>query len=592
MTSDHLSTLLTDAQRILDTLGEGFHESRETLIGLGRRLSRQRFHLAVLGQFKRGKSTLLNALLGEPVLPVSVLPLTAVPTFLEAGPERRACVTFADGTEEQSEPQTCPEALAAFLSRFVAEENNPKNQRGVVEVHVFHPAPVLDGGLVLIDTPGIGSTFRHNSEATLNFLPQCDAALFLVSADPPLTEVELSFLQVVQEKTARLFFVFNKVDYLNESDREDAVQFFRKVLTEQVGLPGEPTILPVSARQGLEARLAEDDAGWTCSGLAALEIHLQQFLVSDKQQALAEAVARKAAATVADALLQLRLVRRSLELPLAELERRLALFDEKLAEAERQRREAQDLLAGDRNRTLAELETHASKLRRRATAFLTGLVEKTAAGTPDAQLNEDTLQETLAEAIPGLFEHELGETTRAFEHRLAEVREPHRRRATKLIEGIRHTAADLFDIPSPPLQPAHSLDVVRRPYWVTHRWTANFSPVGQGLADRFLPAAVRRRRMIRRFQDNAVALVMSNVENLRWATYQSINETFRSFGTELDERLQETIAATRGAARAALERRRVQAAAAAPELSRLRDAEHRLESVHAVLNDWGSTAPS
>ena len=53
-------------------------------------------------------------------------------------------------------------------------------------------------GQVLIDTPGIGSTFRHNAQATLNFLPQCDAALFLVSADPPITEVEVDFLKEVR----------------------------------------------------------------------------------------------------------------------------------------------------------------------------------------------------------------------------------------------------------------------------------------------------------------------------------------------------------------------------------------------------------
>jgi predicted GTPase len=65
---------------------------------------------------------------------------------------------------------------------------------------------------VLIDTPGIGSTHRHNTGMTLRFLPQCDAALFLVSADPPITEVEVAFLIEVRNRVQDLFFVMNKMD--------------------------------------------------------------------------------------------------------------------------------------------------------------------------------------------------------------------------------------------------------------------------------------------------------------------------------------------------------------------------------------------
>ena len=88
---------------------------------------------------------------------------------------------------------------------FVTEEGNPKNRLGVEEVEILHPAPILQHGVVLIDTPGVGSTFTHNTRSTLNFLPQCDAALFVVSADPPLTEVETEFLKVVKSKVERLF---------------------------------------------------------------------------------------------------------------------------------------------------------------------------------------------------------------------------------------------------------------------------------------------------------------------------------------------------------------------------------------------------
>jgi hypothetical protein len=159
------------------------------------RLDAGRFHLAVLGQFKRGKSTLLNALLEEAILPRSVVPLTAIPTFVQAGSTLAARVVF----QGERTPETCrgdgAEEFRRFVTAFATEEGNPKNELGVSCVEVTHPAAILREGVVLVDTPGIGSTFRHNPEATLNFLPQCDAALFLVSADPPITQVEEESLE-------------------------------------------------------------------------------------------------------------------------------------------------------------------------------------------------------------------------------------------------------------------------------------------------------------------------------------------------------------------------------------------------------------
>jgi len=148
-------------------------------------------HLAVLGQFKRGKSTFVNALLGEELLPTAIVPLTAIPTFIEHADRLQATIIFTDHRHNE---------ICQPLARFVTESANPENKLGVSQVDVYYPSDLLKNGLVLIDTPGIGSTFRHNTVATLNFLPQCDAAVFVVSADPPPTEVEIEFLRQVQGK--------------------------------------------------------------------------------------------------------------------------------------------------------------------------------------------------------------------------------------------------------------------------------------------------------------------------------------------------------------------------------------------------------
>ncbi len=175
---------------------------------LRERLSSGQLHLAVMGQFKRGKSTLINALLGAEILPDGVLPVTLVPVFLHYGPQPEFEIRFANGRAPE---RYCVERLGDFVN----EANNPKNRENVSRVDLFYPADLLQRGIVLIDTPGIGSTLQHNTDTTLDFLPRCDAAVVVLSADPPITAAEVAFLQQLQPHVARLFFVLNKIDYLD-----------------------------------------------------------------------------------------------------------------------------------------------------------------------------------------------------------------------------------------------------------------------------------------------------------------------------------------------------------------------------------------
>jgi GTPase SAR1 family protein len=208
-----LSTLISRTTGIVSEIGPQFVHYGGKLNDLAARFAEGRYHLAVLGQFKRGKSTLLNALVGDSVLPMGVVPLTAAPTFLQYGEAAKIIVRHQNGCLTDEHAGASAAAVRACLTDLVTEKGNPRNRRGIAEVQVELPTSMLSDGVVLIDTPGIGSTYRHNTAATLNFLQQCDAALFLVSADPPITEVELEFLRQVKQKVPRLFFVMNKVDY-------------------------------------------------------------------------------------------------------------------------------------------------------------------------------------------------------------------------------------------------------------------------------------------------------------------------------------------------------------------------------------------
>jgi len=145
-------------------------------------------YVAVIGEFKRGKSSLINALLGDEVLPPAS-PGHRGAHLVRFGRARRATVRLSDDTE-------IPIGVAE-LPDYITEAGNPGNGRGVREVVVEHPSPLLGPGIVLADTPGTGSVHAHNTQSTAAFLPRVDVALLVLSVTAPLSDAEAHLLTAV-----------------------------------------------------------------------------------------------------------------------------------------------------------------------------------------------------------------------------------------------------------------------------------------------------------------------------------------------------------------------------------------------------------
>ncbi len=567
-----LASDLASLAPAIRSFGPEHSPAADRIAMLAHRLEEGTFHLAVLGQFKRGKSTLLNALLGEAVLPSSVVPLTAIPTRISAGPARTVRVAFHDRPDENVGAVDAAE-LSTVLARYVTEEANPENRLGVREVHVQHPSPALSHGVVLIDTPGIGSTFAHNTATTMAFLAECDAALFLVSADPPITAVEVEFLREVHGCVPRLFFVLNKVDYLSDDEATTAIGFLRRVLVEQAGLPADLPVYPVSARRGLAARASGDATAWNASGCAEVADRLLAFLAMEKHQVLEVSVRRQAADLVDEVLLALRLSARALAMPLEELEEKHRRFETALLEAEQQRRFARDMLTGEQKRMAELVEAHAAVLRERYRARLTdaALAALSTVGTEAAAV------EAMAALVAEEFPRELEATAAVLDEELACRLQVHHENAARLIGSVRTAAAELFEVPYRVPTSEHRFERRARAWWVRRdRSSSPVLPVPPEVVDRALPRALRERRARARVERQVENLVRANVENLRWSTLQDLDAAFRGFATELDTGLEEAVAATRGAIDAAVAARRQHEAA-------VRDLADRREEQVALL---------
>lgn len=231
-------------QRLAELARElGSDRVREEASSLAERTAEGRFYVACLGQFKRGKSTLLNAFLGDRILPTGVLPLTTVPTVVRYGNSRRVRVRFEAGTWTDIPPEKLPE--------YVSEELNPENAKGVFGVEVFSPSPLLAQGMCFVDTPGLGSVFAGNTAATQAFIPHIDAAIVVIGADPPITGEELVLAGNIGRHAANFVVVLNKSDRTSEDERRIAKAFAAKMLEKQLHRPVN-RIYEVSAEQQLK----------------------------------------------------------------------------------------------------------------------------------------------------------------------------------------------------------------------------------------------------------------------------------------------------------------------------------------------------
>lgn len=216
---------------------QGLVEFRSRIDSLASRLEDNDLEVALFGRVSSGKSSLLNALLGTDVLPVGISPITAVPTKLRYGTSLRATVTYGDGRNEIVKVEDLP--------GLVTEQENPGNLRNVVRVVVEVPSPRLRHGIVLVDTPGLGSLARRGGAETLAYLPTCDLALLLIDAGATLNDEDIGTLRPLYEAGIPAIVLLSKADLLAEGDLHQVVGYIQKQLQHELGL--EMNVHPVSS---------------------------------------------------------------------------------------------------------------------------------------------------------------------------------------------------------------------------------------------------------------------------------------------------------------------------------------------------------
>lgn len=407
---------------------------------LREKIASHTFNLLVVGQYNRGKTTLINALIGESLLPVGVIPLTSVVTVLSHGDTAAINVRFEDGRSLEATPES--------LADYVTEAGNPHNGKGVREVAVTYPSPWLEGGVRLVDTPGIGSVYSHNTDLAYRYLPQADAVLFLLSADQPVSQAECDFLRDVREYAQRIFFLLNKADYLSETELQDALAFARTTIAGAMG--HEPFIAPISARLALEGKLADSTELAEKSLLPLFFTTLHNFLQKEKGEVLIASVVGNLLRIISQARFRCDLELKSLTTPLEDLQKKLQAFEAKKQEVMLAREEYGIVLEGEAKRLVTKIVDPYLDI------FKTNLTRQVASGAeryfteqkhlPARKLNEALEQEIIREIRESFDTWRSGEDEKvgkAFESLCSRFTV----RINETVDELFRFSAELFAIP-------------------------------------------------------------------------------------------------------------------------------------------------
>jgi hypothetical protein len=554
--------------RALEELaGLGDERDREQIAALRDRLAAARLRVLVAGEAKRGKSTLVNALLGRPLLPSGVTPLTAVATTVRYGEDPHAEVRFADGHEEKY-------PLAA-LDDLVTERGNPRNRRGIAAVTAFVDAPVLAGGVELVDTPGTGSVFTWDTDAAHQALETTDAAVFVLTADPPVSASERDLLARVGELSVRTFAVLNKADHLDAAGLAEAAEFTGRVLAG-AGHPGR--VYPVSARAALDG----GDPGFAAFA-ADFTAYLAQRGSSDLA-ASATAHARRIARSLLD---EVALTRRAAQMRAGDAAARVDQFSARLAEAAVHSRDAVAIANAESARLLFALNDAAAsdgpRLARQVTAQLDALLDgdlRAAAPGEIERLGRERLAALTVAAADAWRQDQCGR----IEQGLASVDARLAAGLKAELDVLRGSAAELLGLDLAVPEPGGRLAEDRRFFYTTAEDPGQTELLA-GAVRRRLPGELGRRAAREHLRREAPGLVEGQIGRARGDLQYRLAEAARALARVVEQRYADGTGRMQAALRAAAGLREASDADAARMESDLAAREAAILHVLAMLDE-------
>jgi GTPase Era involved in 16S rRNA processing len=556
----------------------------ENLREIGEKLGGNRFHLVVLGQFKRGKSTFINSLLGDRVLPTSVVPLTSIVTLLKYGEEEVVEVLFNDGSKTTISRDQ--------LEEYVTERGNPSNEKNVKHVEVSYPSGYLKDGVFIIDTPGVGSTFENNTEMTYNYLPRVDAALFLLAVDPPISQSEIAFLADVKDYVEKIFFVQNKIDYMNEEERKESMAFSKEVIEKTLD-SDSIGIYPLSAKLALEAKQSQNKKLLGKSRLPEFDKILGDFLLKEKGKTVLRSALNSTRKLLSDEEFAIQLELRAIATPLEDLEQKIHLFQEKMEVVRQDREDNVYYFQGEIKRLIDILDRDLDKLKKSEIPKLMKELEATGAKYQHKSVSQfvKLMEAALNEGVVRTFDAWIVKEEERLNQEYARISKRFSNRANEIIDAIVTASKELFDLQLDSFAAEETISGDSQLYYMVGDPPRFFDLEGafEFFSQKILPRTFSQSMVLRDLQKKMPEKIDKNSGRVRWDFMDRINKSFLKFRWELNL----TIDATKEGIEKAIDKAmelKTASAAEVEEATKLIAAQHRqLELLKSELEALDGT---
>lgn len=493
------------------------------------------FYLVVLGEFKRGKTTFINALLGEALLPSAVVPLTSVVTMIKYGEKEDVEVFFLDGHTKKISIEEVP--------LYVTERENPNNEKQVNMVQISYPSPFLQDGVYLVDTPGVGSVFSNNTEVTYNFFPKADAAVFLLAADPPISQSELAFLNDVRQSIRKVFFVQNKVDRLDQQERKESLEFSKGVIQKALNLE-HVEVHPLSAKLALAAKQSSDYNLLQQSQLPRLEELLSKFLMSEKGKEVIRAGAEQALRILGEEKLGMEIELKALDTPLQVLEEKLKKFQEEMKRIDQDAFDAQVLFEGEIKRLIQELDLDLERFRRNEVTKMIEGLDKMHQEKKGLALSEyaKEMETYVQNGIVKGFDNWLQSENTKLEERYAAIAARFSDRINDIIQEILDISSGLFELSIEKFRGEQVLNPESSLYYMVGDPPKFFDLEGalKFLTRSVLPKFLSQKMILGDLKKKLPELIDRNCGRVRADFAQRLQNSHFKFRWELREKVQNT----------------------------------------------------
>ncbi len=490
---------------------------RHELSNLQQKVVQEKLYVVVVGLFKRGKSTLINALLQKSVLPVGVTPVTALITLLEHAEQPSAEVYFKNGEKQN----VSTEAIAGF----VTEEDNPDNIKQVDYVKIFDNAPILQS-VSLVDTPGLGSAYEHNSQTTLSFIHKIDAALFLFSADYPVAKIDLDLLKELQQAAPEIWYILTKADLVSESNLQKMIQHNKSVIANELHVP--PDTISFTVVSGTNVHDAN---------IALLRNKLTTLAQTDKTKLLQHSSVSRLKRIVSQAILQLQFTADAYLMPLHELENRSLQLAASIGVLNEQKDEFESIISGKIKLLQESIHT---ALNDEKNALQKVVNDKIISIDHTNNACLESLQKELDDIILSRFEDVKTIWEQKAKEHFKTLLQQYSQRSQSFLQELNANLSAYLGQNLEVFSEQFNLDVYTSFYLSLD---SGLPPISkkQSIFESLFPASYQQRKLREKWQEHYKEILVHNAASIAYDLTYKIQESFRKFNYDLKRKMNDVL---------------------------------------------------